>query len=78
MYNTMQKSSVSLFSYAPGSGRSNVIIIIILLFSLSFKSRDLYILGYKNNNDTYIAQIHKCSKCANACQRQTEMLSVCS
>jgi len=31
-----------------------------------------------NNNDTYIAQIHRCRRCANACQRQTEMFSVCS
>ena len=26
-----------------------------------------------NNKDTYIAQIRRCSRCANACQRQTEM-----
>ena len=31
-----------------------------------------------NNKDTYIAQIRRCSRCANACQRQTEMFSVCS
>jgi len=31
-----------------------------------------------NNKDTYMAQIRRCSRCANACQRQTEMFLGCS
>jgi len=41
---------------------------------------ELHTFAHSNNNnkDTYIAQIRRCSRCANACQRQTEMFSVCS